>query len=71
MKSMAFGVYVLKVTIILTVSHRQMAVLVIPVSMATAHILLVGMYLLSHETYLLPSILFFCFARSSILTSGF
>lgn len=42
MKSIAFGVYVLKDTIILTVSHRQMVVLVIPVYMATAHILLVG-----------------------------
>lgn len=42
MKSMAFAVYVLKVTIILTASHRQMAVLVIPVYMATARTLLVG-----------------------------
>jgi len=48
MKSMAFGVFVLKVTIILAVSHRQMAVLVILVYMVTAHILLVGKYLLSH-----------------------
>lgn len=39
--------YVLKDTIILIVSHRQMAVLVIHVYMATAHILLVGKYLLS------------------------
>lgn len=42
MKSMAFGVCVLKVTIILAVSHRQTAVLVIPAYMATAHILLAG-----------------------------
>lgn len=57
MKSMAFAVYVLKVTIILTASHRQMAVLVIPVYMATARTLLVGKSFLEHQMYLLPFIL--------------
>lgn len=47
MKSMASGVCALKVTITLSVSHRQMAASAIPVYTATAHTSLLGKYLSS------------------------